>query len=262
MLRTLAGPFDMQRRLAMLFALATAFVTGTAGAQSPTPVLAAAKKIHWSTASAETLRALFSDGEIVKQFLNEIFARGDASDPGIVAGVKEHRIVDLDANGSLELVALADVSGRAFFNNVIVVYDRVDPAEPEKPLETAYQGFVQRSVVGIDVDGLDSVLNDIDKDGRREIVLPELLGPDSGPINPRATVPEIDEWDGRDFEKASAKHRWYYRDVVLPALERELQKLQADPSANDPTMQPARRRALRAKYTREIAEARRRGTAQ
>ena len=260
--RTLAGPFDMQRRLGMLFALVSALVTGTAGAQSPTPVLAAAKKIQWSAASAEPLRALFSDAGIVKQFLNEIDSRGDASDPGVFAGVQEHRIIDLDGDGSLELVALADVSGRAFFNNVIVVYHRVDPAEPEKPSETAYQGFVLRGVHGIDFDGLDSVLNDIDKDGSREVVLPELLGPDSGPIMPRATVPEIYVWNGRDFEKASAKHRWYYRDVVLPALERELQNLQADLPANDPRSQPAMRRALRAKYTREIAEARRRATAQ
>lgn len=71
-------------------------------------------------------------------------------------------------------------------------------------------------------------------------------------------MPEIYNWNGHGYEKASAKYGWYYRDVVLPALERQLNKLETRPSAAADPHDRARRQILRENYRLQIAEARKR----
>jgi hypothetical protein len=103
-------------RLAAATALAL-LCASDAVAQGPAALAPQARLLRWTGDNAGPLRALFADTRTVTRFLNEIEAEGDPVDPGVIAAIKEYRFTDLNGDGSLELVALADVSGRAFFNS-------------------------------------------------------------------------------------------------------------------------------------------------
>jgi hypothetical protein len=93
-----------------------------------------------------------------------------------------------------------------------------------------------------------------------EVVVSDLIEPDRGRTKRSATLPEIYKWNGRDYDKVSAKLGWYYRKVVLPALESELERLEALPQPDQPRDRAELRKRLEKKL-REIAEARKRASA-
>jgi hypothetical protein len=121
-------------------------------------------------------------------------------------------------------------------------------------LTTTYDGFVMRELVGFDVPDLNAVLRDLDDDGTYEIVMPQSLG-----RRLPAEIPEVFAWKQGDFANVSARYPEFYRDEVLPRLERQLQMLETLPGAAD-SSDRADRRADREKVGREIAEARKRAT--
>jgi hypothetical protein len=224
-----------------------------------TPVLSAgqdavsraATSVDWT--SARALKALFKDKLSVKHFLDEIANEGDTTGPEATPEVYDYRFVDLNGDGWLELVAL--VSGKRLPVFLDVVFQA--PAPPADRLATTHRGFVLQSLSGFDVADLNSVLKDLDGDGTEELVMPQLLGDYAGTASPQATIPEVFSWKGADFAKVSGRYPEFYRDEVLPRLERKLQALESLPAAADPAAR-AVRRAEREKYVREIAEARRR----
>jgi hypothetical protein len=140
------------------------------------------------------------------------------------------------------------------------VYRTADAPIPANPLDSEFQGFLLRSVHGFEIESLDAALEDLDVDGLPEVVVTDLIEPDEGPTRRSATLPQIYKWNGRDYDKASAKFGWYYRKLVLPALESELQRLETLPQPEQPddraALQERRERTLR-----EIAEARKRASA-
>jgi hypothetical protein len=217
------------------------------------PVTRAALGVSW--AAEADLRAFFKDARTVKSFLNEIANDGDLTAPDII-DVDEFRIVDLDRDGLFELVALVSGTARKLSTNLEVVFHRPSGAQPVDRLATEFKGFIMRELTGFDIDDLNAVLRDLNNDGTYEIVMPELLGPYEGAARPSARMPEIYAWNGADYAKVSAKFPEFYRDEVLPRLERELEKLEApEPNANAGQTEL---RARRERYLREIAEARKR----
>ena len=108
---------------------------------------------------------------------------------------------------------------------------------------------------------LNQVLRDLDRDGTYEIVMPQPLGGEGASGGPRlpAEIPEVFAWKDGDYANVSARYPEFYRDEVLPRLERQLQLLEAQPGAADPSDRAARR-ADRENVVREIAEARKRAT--
>jgi hypothetical protein len=213
----------------------------------------AASRVNWTSASA--LEALFKDKSSVKRFLDEIANDGDTSGPEATPEVYEYRFVDLNRDGWLELVAL--VSGGRLATFLDVVFQTPNGAPPADRLATAHDGFVLQTLSGFDVGDLNAVIRDLDRDGTYEIVMPQLLGEYAGMANPQATIPEVFSWKGGDFAKVSPRYPEFYRDEVLPRIERQLQMLEALPATADPSDRSGRR-AEREKYAREVAEARKR----
>jgi hypothetical protein len=219
---------------------------------STAPVMRAARAASW--ASQSNLRAVFHDAAMVKRFLNDIASEGNTSVGDVVGEVYEFRIIDLDRDGWLELVALHSGIVRKSSAALSIVFPRPS-RHPAEPSDTAFEGFVLTGLTGFDVGDLNSVLRDLDDDGRFEIVMPALLDLSQDATQPLVTIPEVYEWHGGDCAKVSAKHPDFYRDEVLPRLERELQKLDALAGPNV-SAAPAEIRARRQKYLREIAAAR------
>ena len=236
-------------------ASAASFRGQAAGQDSIAP---RARALDWSAGNTARLLELFRDTAVVRNFLNEIDRAGSPGDPGMFEGVREYRFVDLNADGVVELVALADVSGREFFNNIEIVFPTFERPIGRQRDESEFQGFVLRQVHGFEVESLEAALKDLDGDRTYEIVVADTLGPERDRTVPQATVPEIYHWNGVGYEKASAKYRWFYRDVVLPALERQLQKLETLPSPAADPHERVRRQVLRDNYRLQIAEARKR----
>ena len=163
--------------------------------------------------------------------------------------------MDLDGDGWLELVAL--VGGGRLSTFLEVVFQTPNGVPPADRLVTTYDGFVIRELPGFDPADLNAVLRDLDRDGTYEIVMPQRLGGYAGAANPQAAIPEVFSWKAADFANVSPRHPEFYRDEVLPRLERQLQMLEALPASADPSDRAARR-AEREKYGREMAEARKR----
>jgi|SRR6266542_1111406 len=245
----------MKTFIAAVWLVTTAAVFGQEHTQNRAQELVtpAARTTNWSSASA--LNALFKDKARVKRFLNEVANDGDPSGPLSVVDVFEYRFVDLNADGWLELVAL--VRGDRPSTLLEIVFQTPGSVPPTDRLATTYEGFVIRELPRVDVPDLNAVLRDLDGDGTSEIVAPQALGEVVGASRPQATIPEVFAWKDGNYANVSARYPEFYRDEVLPRLERQLQRLEELPAAADPRDR-ADRRAEREKYAREIAEARKR----
>lgn len=216
-------------------------------------VTPAARSINWSSASA--LNALFKDKASVKRFLNEVANESDPSGPTFVEKVYEYRFVDLNADGWLELVSL--VGGGRPSTGLEIVFQTPGGVPLTDRLTSTYDGFVMRELARVDVSDLNAVLRDLDGDGTYEIVAPQPLGEVVGASRPQAQIPEVFTWKDDNYANVSARYPEFYRDEVLPRLERQLQMLETLPAAAD-RFDRATRRADREKVVREIAEARKR----
>ena len=240
-----------------LFATQAVFGQGQTQNREPGPIIPAARSISWTSASA--LNALFKDKADVKRFLNEFVNEGATSGPefvgDVVVHVYEYRFVDLNADGWLELVAL--VGGDRPSTGLVVVFQTPGGAPLADRLTTTYEGFVMRELPRVDVSDLNEVLRDLDGDGTVEIVAPQPFGEIVGAAFPQAQIPEVFAWKDGNYANVSARYPEFYRDEVLPRLERQLQMLEAGPL--DPSDRAARR-ADRENVVREIAEARKRAT--
>jgi len=245
-----------------LSAVATA-VFGQAQTQNRDgePVTPAARSMNWTSAGA--LNALFNDKARVKRFLNEVANEGATSGQAfigdVVTNVYEYRVVDLDADGWLELVAL--VGGGRPSTALEIVFQTPGGVPLTDRLTATYEGFVVRELVGFDVPDLEAVLRDLDGDGTAEIVMPQSIGGEGASGGPRlpAEIPEVFAWKDGNYANVSARYPEFYRDEVLPRVEQQLQMLEALPAPTDPSEQ-ADRRADRERVVREIAEARKRAT--
>ena len=192
------------------------------------------------------------------RFLNEIATAGDPSGPTFVKDVFDYRFVDLNGDSWFELAAL--VGGGRPVTLLEIVSQTPGGVPPTDRLATTYDGFVISELPGADVLDLNAVLRDLDGDGTYEIVMPQVLGEFEGASRPQARIPEVFAWKDGDYANVSAHYPAFYRDEVLPRLERQLQMLETLPAAADPSDRTARR-AEREKVGREIAEARKRATA-
>jgi hypothetical protein len=213
-----------------------------------------ARTINWSSASA--LNSLFKDKGRVRQFLNEVANDGDPSGPLSVVDVFDYRFVDLNADSWLELVAL--VRGDRPPTLLEIVF-QTPGGVPLPHLGATYEGFVIRELSRVDVSDLNAVLRDLDGDGTYEIVAPQPLGEIVGAAFAQAQIPEVFAWKAGDYVNVSQRYPEFYRDEVLPRLERQLQRLEALPGPADRSDRAARR-ADREKVGREIAEVRKRAT--
>jgi hypothetical protein len=127
------------------------------------------------------------------------------------------------------------VGGRRPSTALEVVLQTPGEAPPADRLATTHGGFVIRELSGFDVGDLNAVLRDLDRDGTYEIVMPQLLGGFEGASRPQATIPEVFSWKDGDYAKVSARYPEFYREEVLPRLERQLQRLEELPPTADPS---------------------------
>ncbi|MDV3242976.1 MAG: VCBS repeat-containing protein [Methylocaldum sp.] len=160
--------------------------------------------------SAEYEARLNADPAIKVQAERILSRLGENADlpPPSVGGAY---FADLNGDRHLELVTTVDYSGRSFFNNVAVI-TKVGGQYSVRTLRNN----------GYSIASVRDQLVDIDRDGRPELVLQRFIRSYEGAKRvPLETV--IYRWDkDGDFVDVSDSHVAYYRDEVVPKLERQL----------------------------------------
>lgn len=152
--------------------------------------------------TAEPFAALV-EKEQVALFLTKL---GNQEDVDLKVG--DFRKVDLNGDGREELVATVDYSGRELYNSVIVTWQ-----EPEGPrVET---------ITVWNMESLEGAIQDLDGDGKLEILTQELLTPYLG-VRPYAVWTSVRSWTGKEYVEASSRFTTFYENVILPALKEKL----------------------------------------
>ena len=138
----------------------------------------------------------------------DAFLRAHAGEAYEDAVLGDFRVVDLDGDGRVELVISADFSGRRFFNHLIVFR-----AEGDR--------LVSQDVEVWNLESLEGAIQDLDQDGRREILVRRDLTPYLG-VHPLAAWTAVLRYDGGRLIDQSARFPRFYDERVLPELDRRL----------------------------------------
>lgn len=178
----------------------------------------------WHASEQKALNATPDLPAQAQRLLERVLPNADLVPPT----VGEARFVDLDRNGTLELVATVDYSGRGFFNNVVVVRQQQD--------DFTWTGVSNN---GRSIEDLLAHLVDANGDGVPELVLEKFIDRYEGALQvPVETV--IYRWGSAGFRDESDAFPEYYRTRVIPQLEERLAKASskassraASPSAGD-----------------------------
>ena len=175
-----------------------------------------ASAIEWTVANLSKLHAIFPGVKEVADFENQTLAPDDRDDLD-PQKVGEFLIVDLNNDGHLELICSVDVTDRAFYTDVVVFSQR--------------RGQIVRtdtSTRGANMVDLGSRIVDLKHDGRKEILVPQLLGQYAG-ADPAAQLPAIYKFDHGQLVKASREFPDYYNRLLLPQLKAKLESLFNEP---------------------------------
>ena len=214
------------RTLIILVALLILVSSNIAAAEA---LLDAAKAIDWTVQNINSLNQVFANKQAVNSFVVQLYG-----EEIVVPTVGDYALVDLNNNGTIQLVTTLDFSGRGFFTTVYVV----------KKAGNQFQTS-ELWAPPVSIEDLKSRIVDLHKDGRKEILVPRALAPYAG-ATPIPIVSDVHEWDGEKLVKVNAKYKDYYANKVLPRLQKELTK-----AGQDQTHQGTQ---LREKYSKEIEE--------
>jgi hypothetical protein len=163
----------------------------------------------------------------------EAFLRGidPAPVPELTLKAGDFRVVDLAGDGRPELLVALDYSGRAFYNTLAIVWANGSKFRLQK----------------LDIWNLTSmkgVVQDLDGDGRKELVLPEQVTAyqGSGAMASWHAVYMLGN-QGRYVER-SANFRSFYETKELPAIESRILEAKGNPDGLEPNEATHRVQAL------------------
>lgn len=160
----------------------------------------------WHASAQKELNAAPDLTAQAQHLLAQVLPNADLVPPT----VGEARFVDLDRDGTLELVATVDYSGRGFFDNVVVVRQ-----------QQGHFAWTGVSNNGRSIEDLPAHLVDANADGVPELVLEKYIDRYEGALRvPVETV--IYRWGPAGFRDESDAFPEYYRTRVIPQLEEQL----------------------------------------
>ncbi len=143
--------------------------------------------------------------------------------PGGLGKVTFYWWADVDADAVYELLALEDAGGTGGSNNLYII-KRSGRGFTHQGINFAGATGIRDSLSGQDrCCGL--VLTDMDQDGRLELVIPFKVGfhctACASPI-----WPAVMKWEGGRYAEADERFKAFYRDFVLPGVERRIASLE------------------------------------
>jgi hypothetical protein len=193
--------------------ITASFIATLSNAQDPT--LAGIEAIEWVDSSSAQLKALLSNTDVVSKLANQLGPPEDFRE-AVPEYVGEFRV-----DGQLELVCTTDVSGRAFYTTLVVIFQQ--------------RGRLARAAVsthGANMLNLGSRIVDLNHDGRKEVIVPQLMEEYQG-YRSVAELPDIYRFEHGALVKANLEFRAYYRETLIPQLKQKLKALQNEPKTDD-----------------------------
>jgi len=193
--------------------ITASFIATLSNAQDPT--LAGVEAIEWVDSSSAQLKALLSNTDVVSKLANQLGPPEDFRE-AVPEYVGEFRV-----DGQLELVCTTDVSGRAFYTTLVVIFQQ--------------RGRLARAAVsthGANMLNLGSRIVDLNHDGRKEVIVPQLMEEYQG-YRSVAELPDIYRFEHGALVKANLEFRAYYRETLIPQLKQKLKALQNEPKTDD-----------------------------
>jgi hypothetical protein len=161
-------------------------------------------QLKWNQSNIATLRSF--DEAAVEKFVNEM-SEGD-----VHKTVGEFTWADLAGDGRYELVTTLDLSGRSFFE-YLAVYQRDDSGS------VSVQWFPEETAIG----KLNSVIRDLDNDGRKELIIPTLYFSGSYGAGSVGTAwPAVYKLKNGLYVEASNEFGKFYDTDVLPGLVKDI----------------------------------------
>jgi hypothetical protein len=144
-----------------------------------------------------------------EQMINDPGEANDLKDTVKEEEIGDFRWVDIDKDGSYELVVTVGTPGRLIFN-ATVIYKQY----PGKK-------YLGQNIFVFTVQELDGVIQDLDNDCYPELVLPLLLSSYRG-ARPTYIWPAVFKWNGSGMVDASKRFPAYYKKNVLPRVLKEI----------------------------------------
>ena len=181
------------------FSLALSLLLGSFSAWAQSPA-----DYSWTTANAHNVTTVNWTPAQIGTFLT---AAIQPDDPLTVGAFK---FADLLGDGNIELVATADVSGRAFFGDLLIVR------------RTGSLTFSAQHIAVLNLESLTDVVTDLNGDGKKEIIVPVALTPYLRGDFPEAKWTGIYTWTGSLYEEATSRFAEWYRSNVVPGLQQAL----------------------------------------
>jgi hypothetical protein len=208
-------------------------------AESATPALLAATSpatgtadtIEWTASNAERLKAMFPNAAAVAALDRRTAPSDHDADSD---NIGDFRVVNLNNDGNLQVVCLVDVTGRAWYTEVIIF--------------SQHSGKIVRSIIstgGANIGSLDRRLVELHHDGQKQLLLPRWLGPYKG-AQPLATFTDVYRFDGQRALRVNQEFSDYYRKTELPRLHSELDALTKSAGAGESAVEAARQKQMAA----------------
>jgi hypothetical protein len=210
-----------------LFSLYPAQAQDTLRRQEELEIVELIKATPWNAAGRLELSRILADEKQFNLILNYLYNSDFYQET-----VGEYQITDLNNDGIIEIVCTVDLSGRGFYNTLLII--RLENLILTKETLRGYQITLDRAIA------------DPNSDGIKEIVIPNLLEDYEG-SKPLARFYDVYSLINGKYAKVSSNFKSYYRDTILPEIRQALNDLSTD-FPNDPDTQEE----WRAKYTKEI----------
>jgi hypothetical protein len=127
--------------------------------------------------------------------------------------IGDFKFIDLDSDGTTELIATLDHSGRRFFNTIVVISRQFD-------------SFKFQKVSVWEMEKLTGIIQDLDNDGKMELFVRTSLTPYRG-AQPMACWTAIYSMNTQGvYLEKSASFATYYEKMILPTLENDITLLE------------------------------------
>jgi hypothetical protein len=182
-----------------------------------------AETTPWTESHHNELSSLFPTATSVEDFVRAVVLQAHMQDVLDVEfnqpAILDYSFIDLSADGKLELVCRLDYSGRGISLYLIAI------SKIGKKFHIALLDS------GMEFTNLSTIVRDIGNTGRKEVVVKVPIGISRGRAAPAPYFEHIFLYEGNQFVQADTSFRGYYRDMLLPELEQNLeneqQRLQA-----------------------------------
>lgn len=215
-------------RLYIAFAWIASVLVGASAQAADSSLVQEASKLPWTAATIDEVKAQYSTKDEVESLVNAVYAQDPNEDVASTpAHIQSFTFANLHGDGTFQLIATVDFSGRELYTNLAVI-DNQNGKMTFKELHTNGAEFASK---------IDSVVVDLHHDGSKEIFVPRLLGK-YGDEQTSGVISEVYRWNGKEYANDSKHFKDYYQNTVIPNIKRTMEKVKQT-KANDKSQSSA-----------------------